>query len=115
MLAEECCHDAPGNVAPTAATSPLWASEVTSLTVRPRGQVPEEREPAGAVLGRGDLQPEDLAVPVDVDPGVATSACTFTTRPPSRTFSTSASAATNVYGSCGHLGLTTVADTDEQH
>ena len=27
---------------------------------------------------------------------VATSACTFTTRPPSRTFSTSASAATNV-------------------
>jgi hypothetical protein len=29
---------------------------------------------------------------------VATSALTFTTRPPSRTFSTSASAATNVYG-----------------
>ena len=69
MLAEECCHDAPGSVAPTAATSPLWASEMTSLTpVRPRGQVPEEREPAGAVLGRGDLQPEDLAVPVDVHP-----------------------------------------------
>jgi hypothetical protein len=29
---------------------------------------------------------------------VATTACTLTTRPPSRTFSTSASAATNVYG-----------------
>jgi hypothetical protein len=34
----------------------------------PRGQVPEERQPARAVLGRGDLQPEDLPVPVSVDP-----------------------------------------------
>jgi hypothetical protein len=33
------------------------------------GQVPEETEPARAVLGRGDLQPEDLPMPVTVDPG----------------------------------------------
>ena len=33
------------------------------------GQVAEERQPAGAVLGGGDLQAEDLAVPVGVDPG----------------------------------------------
>jgi hypothetical protein len=33
------------------------------------GQVPEERQPAGAVLGGGDLQAEDLPVPVGVHPG----------------------------------------------
>ena len=33
------------------------------------GQVAEEPEPAGAVLGGGDLQAEDLPVPVGVDPG----------------------------------------------
>jgi hypothetical protein len=33
------------------------------------GQDPEEREPAGAVLGRGDVQSEDLPVPVGVHPG----------------------------------------------
>ena len=33
------------------------------------GQVPEEAQPAGAVLGAGDLQAEDLPVPVAVDPG----------------------------------------------
>ena len=30
------------------------------------GQVPEERQPPGAVLGAGDLQAEDLPVPVGV-------------------------------------------------
>jgi hypothetical protein len=33
------------------------------------GQVAEEREPAGAVFGAGDLQAEDLAVPVGVHAG----------------------------------------------
>jgi hypothetical protein len=33
------------------------------------GQVAEEPEPAGAVLGADDLQTEDLPVPVGVDPG----------------------------------------------
>jgi hypothetical protein len=33
------------------------------------GQLAEEGEPAGAVLGAGDLQAEDLAVSVGVDPG----------------------------------------------
>jgi hypothetical protein len=33
------------------------------------GQVAEERQPAGAVLGGGDLQPEDLPVPVSVHAG----------------------------------------------
>ena len=32
------------------------------------GQVPEEPQPPGAVLGSGDLQAEDLPVPVGVDP-----------------------------------------------
>ena len=33
------------------------------------GQVAEEGQPAGAVLGAGDLQAEDLPVPVAVHPG----------------------------------------------
>jgi collagen type II alpha len=33
------------------------------------GQVAEERQPPGAVFGGGDLQAEDLAVPVGIDPG----------------------------------------------
>jgi hypothetical protein len=33
------------------------------------GQVAEERQPAGAVLARGDLDAEDLAVPVGIDAG----------------------------------------------
>lgn len=33
------------------------------------GQIPPEREPAGAVLAGGDLHAEDLAVPVSVDTG----------------------------------------------
>jgi hypothetical protein len=33
------------------------------------GQIPEEREPAGAVFGAGDLQTEDLPVPIGVDAG----------------------------------------------
>ena len=33
------------------------------------GEVPEEGQPAGAVFGAGDLQAEDLAVPVSVHPG----------------------------------------------
>ena len=33
------------------------------------GQVAEERQPAGPVLGGGDVDAEDLAVPVGVDPG----------------------------------------------
>jgi hypothetical protein len=33
------------------------------------GQVAEERQPAGAVLGRRDLQPEDLPVSLGIHPG----------------------------------------------
>jgi hypothetical protein len=33
------------------------------------GQIPEEGQPAGAVLGAGDLQAEDLSVPVGVHAG----------------------------------------------
>jgi hypothetical protein len=32
-------------------------------------QTPQERQPAGAVLGRGDLHPEDLPAPIGVHPG----------------------------------------------
>jgi hypothetical protein len=68
-----------------------------SATQPAGGQVAQEREPAGAVFGAGDLQAEDFAVSVGVHAGDSR-AWTFTTRPPSRTFNTSASAATNVYG-----------------
>ena len=33
------------------------------------GQVPEERQPPGAVLSAGDLQAQDLPVPIRVHPG----------------------------------------------
>ena len=33
------------------------------------GQVAEERQPAGAVLGGGHVQAEDLPIAVGVDPG----------------------------------------------
>jgi hypothetical protein len=59
------------------------------------GQVPEERQPAGTVLGAGDLQAEDLPVPVGVDAG-RQQRVELTTRPPSRTLRTRASAATKV-------------------
>jgi hypothetical protein len=52
-------------VPPVASTSPRCASEVTSRTpVRPRAVRSRENpsHPRGAVLGAGDLQPEDLPV-----------------------------------------------------
>ena len=62
------CHAAPGSVAPIAATSPACASLVTS---DPRqaagGQRPQEPQPAGAVLGGGDVDAQDLPIPVGVD------------------------------------------------
>jgi GNAT acetyltransferase-like protein len=61
------------------------------------GQVTEEAQPPGAVLGGGDLRPRISRCPSLLTP-VASRAWTLTTRPPSRTFSTSASAARNVYG-----------------
>jgi hypothetical protein len=51
-------------------------------------QVTEERQPAGAVLGRADLQAEDLPEALGVDPG-GDQACTFTVGPLCRTLSTS--------------------------
>src|SRR5262249_35678200 len=62
-----------------------------------RGQVTEERQPPGAVLASGDVQAQDLRYP-SAFTAVASSAWTFTVRPASRTFSSSASAARNVYG-----------------
>ena len=52
-----------------ASTRPVWASETTSCTPdRPRAvRRAQERQPAGAVLGGGDVHAEDLAVPVGVD------------------------------------------------
>ncbi len=63
-------------------------------------QVAEESQPPRTGLASGDLDAEDLAVPVGVDAGnvVATKTATLPTRPPSRTFIVNASAATNVYG-----------------
>ncbi len=60
-------------------------------------QVAEERQPAGPVLGGGDLDAQDLSVALGVD-AVAIKVCTPTTRPASRTLSTRASAARKVYG-----------------
>jgi hypothetical protein len=61
------------------------------------GQPAQERQPARAILGRGDVQAEDLPLASAFTP-VAISACTFTVRPPSRTFWVSASIHTNTYG-----------------
>ena len=59
MLTDERCQDAPGSVAPTAATSPAWASLVTSLTPeRPRAV--NDRQNASQLL----------PVAVDEDVGV---------------------------------------------
>jgi hypothetical protein len=61
------------------------------------GQVPEEAQPAGAVLGGADLQAEDLPVPVGVHPGREQGV--HVDHPPAlAAFRTRASAATNVYG-----------------
>ena len=57
-------------VAPMASTRPRWASEVTSATPdRPRATRSRKNasQPAPS-SARGDLQAEDLAVPVGVDP-----------------------------------------------
>ena len=59
-------------------------------------QGPPERQPARPVFGGGDVDAQDLAAPSALTP-TAIRACTLTTRPPSRTLSTRASAATNVY------------------
>jgi hypothetical protein len=60
-----------GSVAAIAATSPEWASDVTSLTPdRPRAvRSRKKRQPAGAVLAGGDLHAENLAVSIGVDAG----------------------------------------------
>jgi hypothetical protein len=60
-------------------------------------QPAQQRQPAGAILAGGDVEAEDLPVPVGVDP-VAMSACTFTTRASSRTLTLSASTQQKVYG-----------------
>ena len=57
----------------------------------------QEAGPGRAVLGCAQLQAEDLAVAVGVDP-VATRAAVLTTRPASRTLMTSASSHTNTCG-----------------
>jgi hypothetical protein len=86
-------------VAPIAATRPAWASLVTSLTPdRPRAVV-TVRSSASRPRPRWWTHPgpgfRGSARPLTP---VAIKACTLTTRPPSRTSRTRASAATNVYG-----------------
>lgn len=56
-----------------------------------------ESQPTRAVLGGADIDAQDFAVALGVDPD-GDQACTLTNRPPSQTLSTKASAATNVYG-----------------
>jgi hypothetical protein len=70
---------------------------VTSCTPdRPAGgQAAEEAEPAGAVLGGGDVQAEDLAVPVAIDTD-GDQAVDVDDPSASRTFKVSASAQTKV-------------------
>ena len=65
------CQAAPGRVTAVAATRPAWAFRGDEFHPgqTPGGEVAEERQPAGPVLGGGDLQAEDLAVPVPVDAG----------------------------------------------
>ena len=65
------CQEAPGRVAPIAVDQPGVGvgGDQRDPGQAAGGQVAEEAEPAGAVLGGGDLQAEDLAVPVGVDPG----------------------------------------------
>jgi hypothetical protein len=64
------CQAAPGSVAPMASTSPpVGIGGHQGDPGQPAGdQVAEERQPPGAVLGRGDLQAQQFAVPVGVDP-----------------------------------------------
>jgi len=91
----------PSNEAPphvTAARPAPWcASEVTRATpVRPRA-VRSRKNPSHPAPSSAEVtcRPRISRCPSAFTP-VASSACTFTTRPPSRTFSTGASAATNV-------------------
>ena len=65
------CHAAPGRVAAIAATSPRVGvgGDEPDPGQAAGGEVAEERQPAGAVLAGGDLDAEDLAVPVGVDAG----------------------------------------------
>ena len=82
-----------------ASTSPRWASLVTSATpVRPRAtrsrKNASQPAPSSALV---TCSPSSSRCPSALTP-VAISACTLTTRPASRTLSTSASAARNRYG-----------------
>ena len=65
------CQQAPGSTEAMASTRPWWASETTRATPdSPRAhQAPQERGPAGPVLGGDEVDPQDLPVPVGVDPG----------------------------------------------
>ena len=93
------CQDAPGRVAPIASVRPRWASEVTRATPdRPRA-VRSRKNPSHPAPSSAEVtcRPRISRCPSALTP-VASRACTPTTRPPSLTFSTSASAATNVYG-----------------
>jgi len=102
MVPRECDSAATrrrGNVASIAATSPTWASEVSSRTpVRPRAARSRKsaNQPA-PFLGRRDVQVEDLSVRVGVDAGRDQGLHDHHPAA-SRTFIVNASAATNVYG-----------------
>ena len=82
-----------------AATSPEWASEVTSLTPdRPRAFRPRNRVSQPASDSAEQMStPRISRCPSALTP-VATRTWVLTTRPPSRTFIVNASAARNVYG-----------------
>ncbi len=96
------CHAVPGRVAPIASTRPACASEVTRPTgpawVRPRATRSRKNASHPAWVSEVAVcTPRTSRYPSAPTP-VATMTATLTTRPFSRTFITSASAATNVYG-----------------
>src|SRR3954454_12975121 len=62
----QICRQTSLGKAVKASTSARAASRCSAAA---GGQIPEEGQPAGAVLGGGDLQAEDLPVPVAVDAG----------------------------------------------
>ena len=93
------CHEAPGSTEAIAFTRPAWSSLVTSFTPdRPRAARP--RRNASQPAPSSELvtsMPRISRYPSALTP-VAIRQCTFTVRPPSRTFWVSASIHTNVYG-----------------
>ena len=93
------CQDAPGSAEPIAATSPGWASEMTSWTPdRPRATSPRRNANQPAPSSPEATSRPRISRWPSAFTAVAIRACTLTTRPSSRTLTVSASTQQNVYG-----------------